>query len=124
MWLTVFAISSASLIFIQAVLFAQGKTQTYPGCSQHQYGMAVDVQFSDNLWQEWYLSAARWLGLVTVSGDPVHVQTFPGKNFREVTEAMGLCSIPDPAQELWWLREQAKRPGSDLDWALWAIYGS
>jgi len=82
----------------QLALIRAGKTSTPPGCSQHQYGLAVDVAFSNNLWQEWYLSAARSLGLITVPGDPVHVQTFPGSSFREYAVDRGLCS-PAPKQD-------------------------
>lgn len=66
-----------------------------PGCSQHQYGMAADVQFSNSAWQEWYLASARNFGLTTVRGDDVHTQLFPGAQFREWTTAQGLC--PDPS---------------------------
>lgn len=65
-----------------------------PGCSQHEYGLAVDVKFSDPRWQNWYLRAARALGLTTVSDDPVHVQAVPGSAFRPIVTRAGLC--PDP----------------------------
>ncbi len=61
------------------------------GCSQHQYGLAADVWFEDPSWQEWYLDSARRLGLVTVRGDPVHVQAVPGTNFRWMASSAGLC---------------------------------
>jgi len=66
-----------------------------PGCSQHQYGAAVDVVFSNEAWQNWYLASARNFGLSTVVGDPVHVQLIPGGRFREWTVSQGLC--PDPS---------------------------
>ncbi len=78
----------------QQALIDQGKTDTQPGCSQHQYGLAVDVKFSNKLWQEWYLEGARWTGLITVAGDPVHVQAFPGQEFSSYTKRIGLC-VPD-----------------------------
>jgi len=78
----------------QQALIDQGKTGTQPGCSQHQYGLAVDVKFSNNAWQEWYLSGARWTGLITVAGDPVHVQAFPGNQFAAYVKQLGLC-LPD-----------------------------
>jgi len=68
-----------------------------PGCSQHQYGAAVDVVFENPDWQSWYLQSARNFGLSTVLNDPVHVQTFPGAQFREWTESQGYC--PDPSYQ-------------------------
>jgi len=64
------------------------------GCSQHQYGLAVDVSFQDPNWQNWYLASARNFGLTTVTGDPVHVQAVPGAVFGEFVRSIGLC--PDP----------------------------
>ncbi len=64
------------------------------GCSQHQYGFAVDVWFEDPAWQQWYLSSARNFGLTTIPGDPVHIQAIPGRTFRQWTSAAGAC--PDP----------------------------
>jgi len=66
-----------------------------PGCSQHQYGLAMDVKFDDPWWQNWYLRAARTLGLITIKDDPVHVQAFDGSNFRRAVSEMGLCPHPD-----------------------------
>jgi len=66
-----------------------------PGCSQHQYGLAADVLFERSDWQNWYLASVRNFGLVTVSGDPVHVQGYPGDRFREGAGSLGLC--PDPS---------------------------
>jgi len=66
-----------------------------PGCSQHQYGFAMDVAFSDPRWQEWYLAAAQSLGLVTVPGDRVHVQTWPGSVFRPFVVDQGVCPHPE-----------------------------
>lgn len=61
------------------------------GCSQHQYGLAADVKFERQDWQNWYLDSARRLGLSTVSGDPVHVQAIPGVTFAQLSRAEGLC---------------------------------
>jgi len=66
----------------------------FPGCSQHQYGLAMDVKFQKNDWQQWYLASARNLGLTTVPNDPVHVQGVPGATFRDLTSRLNLC--PDP----------------------------
>jgi len=71
-----------------------GSSAARPGCSQHQYGAAVDVIFEDPRWQDWYLASARNFGLTTVRGDSVHVQLIPGARFREWAEPRGLC--PDP----------------------------
>jgi len=65
-----------------------------PGCSQHEYALAVDVKFKRADWQEWYLASARNFGLITVRGDPVHVQGVSGGRFREWAVSQGLC--PDP----------------------------
>lgn len=69
-----------------------------PGCSQHQYGLAMDVAFSDPRWQDWFGRSASNIGLVRVSGDPVHVQALPGGTFKPVVERAGLC--PDPLYKL------------------------
>jgi len=66
-----------------------------PGCSQHQYGLAMDVFFEDRGWQEWYQWAAGYLGLVTVPGDNVHVQAYPGNIMRTYLVEQGLCPDPD-----------------------------
>jgi len=82
------------------------------GCSQHQYGLAADVKFERDDWQSWYLDSARRLGLSTVSGDPVHVQAYPGTPFRSYVESQGWC--PDtsfgPQFEPW-----PVRPASYID---------
>lgn len=78
----------------QSQLYMAGTTNTPPGCSQHQYGLAVDVQFTGanaQWWQEWYLRNARHLGLVTVPNDPVHVQAIPGSSFRTLAVQAGAC---------------------------------
>lgn len=64
------------------------------GCSQHQYGLAADVQFARSDWQDWYLASVRNFGLTTVEGDRPHVQAIPGAVFREWAQSQGLC--PDP----------------------------
>jgi len=66
-----------------------------PGCSQHQYGAAIDVLFEDLAWQTWWLEAVRYFGLTTVSGDEVHAQLIPGRDFLNLVEGMNVC--PDPA---------------------------
>jgi len=79
----------------QSALFNRVNSLAAPvGCSQHQYGLAVDVLFEDPRWQEWYLASARNFGLTTVSGDPVHVQAVPGSVFKSYVSSLGLC--PDP----------------------------
>jgi len=78
-----------------ALFEADPNTAVRAGCSQHQYGLAADVKFNSNSWQNWYLQSARNFGLTTVPGDPVHVQGFPGSAFREWSSGQGLC--PDPS---------------------------
>jgi len=73
-----------------------------PGCSQHEYGAAVDVWFERAAWQRWWGASARNFGLTTVSGDPVHAQLVPGAEFREWTTRQGFC--PDPSFESFPLR--------------------
>jgi len=65
-----------------------------PGCSQHQYGAAVDVDFVRDDWQRWWQASARNFGLTTVRGDDVHAQLVPGAQFREWAVRRGFC--PDP----------------------------
>jgi len=76
----------------QGVLVRAGKTNTRPGCSQHNYGLAVDVSYDSAIWQRWFGEAARALGLVTVSTSPTHAQTFPGSDFSAYVQSVGLCS--------------------------------
>lgn len=62
-----------------------------PGCSQHEYGLAMDVVMQDGRWQDWFLQSARNVGLVTVAGDRVHVQAIPGGQFIEILAPFGVC---------------------------------
>jgi len=78
----------------QQRLYFDHKTNTPPGCSQHQYGLAVDVKFTgkhEAWWQDYYRRAARHLGLVIVENDPVHVQAIPGSTFRQLAVAARVC---------------------------------
>jgi len=68
-----------------------GNTAVPPGCSQHQYGVAVDVWWQDPAWNNWYLQSARNFGLTTVRGDPLHVQAYPGVSFRNWSQRSGFC---------------------------------
>jgi len=80
----------------QDALLRKGNRFAVPvGCSQHQYGLAVDIEWPDPGWQSWWLGAARAMGLTTVAGDTVHAQAIPGATFRQWAESQGLC--PDPA---------------------------
>jgi len=63
----------------------------FPGCSQHQFGLAMDVKFENKPWQDWYGASARNLGLTTVPRDPNHVQAVPGATFQNVAAAVGVC---------------------------------
>ena len=84
----------------QEFLWLDCETNTQPGCSQHQYGLAIDVAFRDPQWQAWYQRAGQHMGLVTVSRDPVHLQAFPGNLLRPHLVRGGLCPTPgfDPGQ--------------------------
>ncbi len=66
----------------------------FPGCSQHQYGLAMDVKFTDPEWQEWYLASARKIGLQTVSFDPNHIQAISRGSFYPFVNQAGLCPNP------------------------------
>lgn len=78
-----------------------------PGCSQHEYGYAVDVAFlpaidmipdlglpTSNPFTEYADALAEYVGLVLVRGDPGHYQVIPGNEFKAWAKAAGLC--PDP----------------------------
>jgi len=82
-----------------------------PGCSQHQYGAAVDVAFDRDDWQRWWQASARNFGLTTVRGDSVHAQLVPGAEFREWTTSQGLC--PSPAFRAWEQRLIAQAKADD-----------
>lgn len=79
-----------------------------PGCSQHQYGYAVDVAWGA-IFEESALGDlntaelaeqmsawGRQLGLITVRGDPGHFQVFPGSEFRTWAVASEFCD-PNPS---------------------------
>ena len=77
-----------------------------PGCSQHQYGYAVDVswlpiinfvqniQLSGKQTDDVMISLGNQIGLITVAGDPGHFQIFPGSEFKAWAVASGFCD-PD-----------------------------
>lgn len=65
-----------------------------PGCSLHQYGLAMDVHFADPAWQEWYRASARFLGLHTVSNSPTHVQAIRSTDWFAFRSQKPWC--PDP----------------------------
>lgn len=77
-----------------------------PGCSQHQYGFAVDllwlpiINFAQNIQltgkqtDDAMIALGQRLGLITVARDPGHFQVFPGSEFRTWAVASGLCD-PD-----------------------------
>lgn len=82
----------------------------FPGCSQHNYGFAADAVwlpaaqisskgrlrvFSSQETFATMESAARSVHLTTVSGDPGHVQMYPGSQFRSWAVGRGLCN-PNP----------------------------
>ncbi len=89
----------------QDILFRQKRVRPVaaPGCSQHQYGFAVDVswlpiidfaaniQLTGKQTDDIMIDLGRQLGLVTVPGDPGHFQVFPGSEFRTWAVASGFC---------------------------------
>lgn len=78
-----------------------------PGCSQHQYGYAVDVawgllreespigEFSPKEINDLMSNLGNSIGLVTVAQDSGHFQIFPGSEFRAWSVASGFC---DPVE--------------------------
>lgn len=74
-----------------------------PGCSQHEYGYAVDVlwlpifNFADNIQlspretNRAMQDLGRDLGLITVERDTGHFQVFPGSEFRDWAVRSGFC---------------------------------
>lgn len=68
-----------------------------PGCSQHEYGFAVDVVFSRQDWQRWYLAVGGLLGLSTVPNDPVHLQLFPSAIWSRAMRRYPPCRESRPS---------------------------
>lgn len=78
-----------------------------PGCSQHQYGYAVDVawgllreesaigEFSPKEINDLMGNLGKSIGLVTVRLDPGHFQIFPGAEFKPWAIGSGFC---DPVE--------------------------
>ncbi len=65
-----------------------------PGCSQHQYGLAMDVHFEDQRWQDWFRASARQLGLSTVTSSRPHVQAVPGSTWSNYASSQWWCPWP------------------------------
>jgi len=99
--------------------FQGNRPAAYPGCSQHQYGFAVDatylpiVQITSKgkpfIWTPAETTsamnnAARHVGLTVVANDDGHYQVFPGIQFREYIVAVGLCP-QNPPPPLWNIAE-------------------
>jgi len=68
-----------------------GIPTAFPGCSQHEYGLAMDVEFPTRAWQNWYQQSASRIGLTTVTNDPHHVQALPAAVIRPILTGRGLC---------------------------------
>lgn len=95
-----------------------------PGCSQHQYGYAVDVawglereasalgHFSPKEINALMSDLGRSIGLVTVERDPGHFQIFPGSEFRSWSVSSGFC---DPVETARLQQQFAERAGSLFD---------
>jgi len=92
--------------------FQSNRPAAYPGCSQHQYGLAADLGWlplvavtskgkpynygqpeTDKLMN----NAARHVGLHLVSGDTGHVQAYNGIVFRNWAVSAGFCPANPPA---------------------------
>lgn len=63
----------------------------FPGCSSHEYGLAMDVKFRDPRWQNLFQQVARAIGLSTVPSDEVHVQGLPSSVVVPILKNRGLC---------------------------------
>lgn len=66
-----------------------------PGCSLHQYRLAVDVFFDDPRAQRWYQESARNLGLYPTSNSPTHVQAISPTDWFAFRKGTSWC--PDPS---------------------------
>ena len=70
-----------------------------PGCSQHQFGMAVDVAFGARFpdavdigtFERFARDLAVHVDLVTVSNDPGHFQVWPAWEFIQMARQAGFC---------------------------------
>jgi len=71
--------------------YGTGRVAAAPGCSQHNYGFAMDVHFPDPAWSNWFGQVASQIGLMEVAGDPGHVQVWPGWKFMEILQPYAVC---------------------------------
>lgn len=95
-----------------------------PGCSQHQYGYAVDVawgllreesalgHFNPKEINDLMSNLGNSIGLVTVARDSGHFQIFPGSEFKPWAIAAGFC---DPVETERLRQQFAERAGSLFD---------
>jgi len=87
-----------------------------PGCSQHEYGFAVDVGFFGPApypkWNGYAQDLAReYWGLSTVAGDPNHFQMYPSSEFLPWVREWGDCRpLPRLSLAMW-----PARVGSRID---------
>lgn len=85
-----------------------------PGCSQHQYGFAVDATYLPSFFvttkgrpmtapnietNRFMEEAAHSVNLTTVRKDPGHLQIYPGAQFKSWAVARGFCN-PNQVQGL------------------------
>jgi len=97
-----------------------GRPVAYPGCSQHNYGFAVDVTwdliaqvsskgrakvFTREETNNFMNMAARHVSLTLVAKDDGHFQIYPGIQFKEWAVASGFCN-PDPPPRPRFIRER------------------
>jgi len=101
---------------------SSGRPVAYPGCSQHNYGFAVDGSW-DLITQvtakgrpkifgpaetiAFMNSAARHAGLHLVANDTGHFQVYPGIQFKEWAVSWGYCN-PNPPTPRWILQQAAR----------------
>lgn len=66
-----------------------------PGCSQHEYGFAVDATFfgpGGEIWTDYAQGLARdYWGLSQISGDQNHFQMYPSAEFLPWARESGDC---------------------------------
>jgi len=80
-----------------------------PGCSQHEYGFAVDAGFFSprnrlgisESWNGYFQGLAKeYWGLSTVANDPNHFAMYPSSDFLPWARATGQCPTNPPVLSL------------------------
>jgi len=109
-----------------------GRPVAFPGCSQHNYGFAVDADyqliiqdrgripkagagvriFSPAESTAFYNSLARHASLTLVANDDGHMQIYPGIQFREWAVSQRLCP-QNPPEPAWFTRFKIQKAIED-----------